>query len=82
MIFRLYSRLNRSWESKSIVNVNNLFMFPQKFVIIHVNKEAISLFSLNLVSFRFGYGDLWHPVFQLKVLSLLSIYDVYYAENK
>jgi len=28
------------------------------------------------------YGDLWHPVFQLKVLSLSSIYEVCYAKNK
>jgi len=28
------------------------------------------------------YGDLWHPVFYLKVLSLSSIYDVCYAENE
>jgi len=28
------------------------------------------------------YGDLWHPVFQLKVLSSSSIYEVCYAENE
>jgi len=43
--------LNRSWESKS--NVNKLFMFPYKFVIIDANIEAIRLFLLILVSFRF-----------------------------
>jgi len=69
MLFGLYSRLNRSWESKSDVNVNKLFMFPQKFVVINANIEAISLFLLILVSFRLFFrfvtqsskGLRWRP---------------------
>jgi len=28
------------------------------------------------------YDDLWHPVFQLKVLSSSSVYEVCYVENE
>jgi len=43
--------------------------------------KALGVFIINcLVSCI--YVDLWHPVFQLKVLSLSSVYDVCYAENE
>jgi len=63
--------------------LSSLFVYETLNVLSsHFVFDTLMLMSLGATSVSCLYGDLWHPDFQLKVLSLSSIYDVCYAENE